>query len=105
MTLKKAIEHGKEHRKTYREKGRRAAEYCYSCRNGGSCGYCRNNRLFSYYKTQQLILEEMLLAKYDPTIDQYKYYDARSDLDNYEQEVLNSLTSKQLGEYIDRSRS
>lgn len=91
MTLKKAIEHGKEHRKTYREKGRRAAEYCYSCRNGGSCGYCRNNRLFSYYKTQQLILEEMLWAKYSSRQDDDVWYDTVSDLDNYEQEVLNSL--------------
>jgi hypothetical protein len=42
MSLDKAIEHGKEKRKPYR----RSARFDYSCRHGGSCEYCRNNRLF-----------------------------------------------------------
>ena len=41
MSLDKAIEHGKEHRKPYR--GGKAVAY--SCRNHGDCDYCRCNRL------------------------------------------------------------
>lgn len=40
--LYKAIRYGKEHRKPYR--GAKAVDR--SCRNHGSCDYCRNNRLF-----------------------------------------------------------
>ena len=40
MSLDKAIEHGKEHRKQYR-----GAKYIdRSCRNHGSCEWCRMNR-------------------------------------------------------------
>lgn len=40
MSHDKAIMHGKEHRKPY--KG--AKEIDYSCRNHGSCDWCRENR-------------------------------------------------------------
>ena len=40
MSLDKAIEHGKEHRKPYR--GSKAIA-C-SCRNHGTCDWCRENR-------------------------------------------------------------
>lgn len=40
MSLEKAIIHKKEHRKEYR--GSKAFD-C-SCRNHGSCGYCKSNR-------------------------------------------------------------
>lgn len=40
MSLKKAIEHGKERRKQYR--GSKAVS-C-SCRNHGPCSYCKKNR-------------------------------------------------------------
>jgi len=40
MSLDKAIEHGKEHRKPYRESER----FDRSCRNHGKCGYCEGNR-------------------------------------------------------------
>jgi len=40
MSLEKAIEHGKEHRKQYRGSKR----FDCSCRNHGSCGYCERNR-------------------------------------------------------------
>lgn len=46
MSLDKAIEHGKEHRKTYR--GARAVDK--SCRNHGDCDYCKQGRLFKYKK-------------------------------------------------------
>jgi hypothetical protein len=41
MSLDKAIKHGKEKRKQYR--GSKAFDY--SCRHGGSCDYCRRNRM------------------------------------------------------------
>ena len=41
MSLKKAIEHQKEHRKPYR--GAKADDK--TCRNHGSCSYCTCNRL------------------------------------------------------------
>ena len=40
MSLDKAIEHGKEHRKPYR--GVKAVDR--SCRNHGSCPWCEANR-------------------------------------------------------------
>ena len=40
--LDKAIAHGKEHRKPYT----RGKAVDYSCRNHGSCDYCRENRLY-----------------------------------------------------------
>lgn len=40
MSLDKAIEHGKEHRKPYRG----AKAYFRSCRNHGGCPWCERNR-------------------------------------------------------------
>ena len=42
MGLEKAIEHGKEKRKPYRG----AKAYVCSCRNHGTCEWCRNNRTY-----------------------------------------------------------
>ena len=44
MSLDKAIEHKKEHRKPYR--GSKAVDP--SCRNHGSCEWCRRNRLHKF---------------------------------------------------------
>ena len=44
MSLDKAIKHGKEHRKPY--SGAKAVD-C-TCRNHGSCPWCRRNRLFKF---------------------------------------------------------
>ena len=44
MSLDKAIEHGKEHRKPYR--GSKAIA-C-SCRNHGTCDWCQENRLHKF---------------------------------------------------------
>lgn len=49
MTLNKAIEHGKEHRKEYR--GAKAAS-C-TCRNHGTCSWCLENRLFKNTKREE----------------------------------------------------
>lgn len=41
MSLEKAIEHGKEKRRPYRHSQR----FDWTCRNHGSCAWCRGNRL------------------------------------------------------------
>ena len=46
MSLDKAIEHHKEHRKPYVDE--RAMDV--HCRNNGSCDYCRRNRLYQLKK-------------------------------------------------------
>lgn len=48
MSLDKAIEHGKEHRKPYR----RTKAIDGTCRNHGSCEICKGNRLYQYTKEQ-----------------------------------------------------
>lgn len=45
MSLDKAIQHGKEHRKPYR--GSKAIDP--SCRNHGSCSWCKRNRLHKFH--------------------------------------------------------
>ena len=46
MALDKAIKHGKEHRKPYRD----AKAVDKSCRNHGDCDWCKNNRLYKFKK-------------------------------------------------------
>lgn len=46
MSLDKAIEHGKEHRKPYY--GSKAIDR--TCRNHGTCEWCRGNRMHSTQK-------------------------------------------------------
>lgn len=58
MSLDKAIKSGKEHRKPYR--GSKAIDH--TCRNHGSCEWCRDNRVHKYKKkmiTKEDIIEEM----------------------------------------------
>lgn len=42
MGFEKTIEHKKEHRKPYND----SRAIVYSCRNHGSCGRCKGNRLY-----------------------------------------------------------
>ena len=49
MGMEKAIASGKEHRKEYR--GAKAIDK--SCRNGGSCEWCRRNRMYKNLKKLQ----------------------------------------------------
>ena len=49
MSLNKAIEYGKEHRKQYT--GAKAVD-C-SCRNHGSCDWCKENRLYQQLKAEE----------------------------------------------------
>lgn len=50
MSLNKAIESGKEHRKKYGEQG----DFCKSvdkrCRNHGGCKWCEENRMYKNLK-------------------------------------------------------
>jgi hypothetical protein len=47
--LDKAIISGKEHRKPFR--GSKAIDH--TCRNHGSCAYCRENRLYNRKKLEK----------------------------------------------------
>lgn len=55
MSLDKAVQHGKEYRKPYT--GGKAIDR--TCRNHGSCDYCRENRLHAS-KVQQEIADAKL---------------------------------------------
>lgn len=55
MSLDKGIEYGKERRREYHGSKR----FDRSCRNGGSCGYCRNNRQYNG-KRRELSAKEIL---------------------------------------------
>jgi hypothetical protein len=63
MSLDKAIEYGKEHRKQYNDSKRISS----SCRNHGDCDWCKNNRLKKIQQQDEDALKE---------IDKYKngYY-------------------------------
>lgn len=51
MSLEKAIEHGKEHRKPYHVDRRNFAKsISRQCRNHGSCIWCKGNRKYSSKK-------------------------------------------------------
>ena len=55
MGLEKAIEHKKEYRKPYR--GAKAVD-C-TCRNNGTCEWCKNNRLYSSNKKTEAMLKDL----------------------------------------------
>lgn len=48
MSLDKAIQHKKEHRRAYR--GSKAFDH--TCRNHGSCPYCEDTRTYQSRKTK-----------------------------------------------------
>jgi len=79
MTLDKAIESGKEHRKQYRG----AKRVDPSCRNHGGCPYCEENRLYQDKKIKEIIDYEFKLIKdqegsiTDLKGDRYKLEDER----------------------------
>ena len=60
MTLDKAIEYNKEHRKQYH--GAKAIDK--TCRNHGSCDWCKENRLYQHKKQ---------LESVDDKIDEFYY--------------------------------
>ena len=54
MGMGKAIKSGKEHRKEYRG----AKAIAKSCRNGGSCEWCRMNRMYKNLKKMQKSIDK-----------------------------------------------
>ena len=56
MSLDKAIQHGKEHRKPYRG----AAAWDSHCRNNNQCSWCRDNRTHSNQLREYSNREESL---------------------------------------------
>ena len=55
MGLEKAILHGKEKRKSFRN----SKAFDYSCRNHGSCPWCLHNRTHSHRKNKLICLEKL----------------------------------------------
>lgn len=55
MSLEKAIEHKKEHRKPYR--GSKAID-C-TCRNHGGCDWCLENRMYARKKVEEKLKKEL----------------------------------------------
>jgi len=55
MSLNKAILYGKEKRQQYRKSKR----FDRTCRNHGSCNYCRSNRTHKYKKKLVSTLEQL----------------------------------------------
>lgn len=55
MSLDKAIQYGKEHRKPYR--GGKAIDK--TCRNHGGCDWCKSNRMYANIKREQSAESEM----------------------------------------------
>lgn len=53
MSLYKAIEHGKEHRKQYGTQGDYGKLVDKNCRNHGGCPYCEGNRNYNTRKRKQ----------------------------------------------------
>jgi hypothetical protein len=55
MSLDKSIEHKKDHRKPYHGSKR----FDRTCRNHGSCEWCKENRLYSSRKRRDALEEKM----------------------------------------------
>lgn len=55
MSLDKAIEHKKEHRKPWRG----SKNFDKTCRNHGGCDWCKGNRLYSSKKKLDSAKEQM----------------------------------------------
>lgn len=55
MSLEKSIEHGKEKRKPYH--GSKRIDK--TCRNHGSCDYCKGNRLYSTNKRVETAMDKL----------------------------------------------
>lgn len=58
MSMDKAIEHGKEHRKPWRGSAR-SKNFDKTCRNHGSCDYCKFNRLHTFMKNDAAVKSKL----------------------------------------------
>lgn len=63
MSLDKAIKHGKEHRKPYT--GSKAID-C-TCRNHGSCDWCKENRMIASIRQKERLKSRE--KEYNKTMD------------------------------------
>lgn len=79
MSLDKAIEHGKEHRKPYRNSG----AFDRSCRPNGGCPYCESSRLRYRIIDRELVDAEM---KYFYEMEYRLFYGMYVSKDIYEQD-------------------
>lgn len=64
MSLLKAIEHGKEHRRPYRGN----KHYFADCRNHGGCSFCLDNRMHSTRK-RIIACEQDIAALNEPPVE------------------------------------
>lgn len=97
MALNKAITHGKEHRKHYR--GAKAVD-C-TCRNHGSCAYCRRNRLHKFRDKKPYLEEDMETHDYPPPNEALlSYFTSRPEM---AVEMVNELIKK--AKYIEDQRN
>lgn len=55
MSLRKAIEHGKEHRKPYYG----SKDFDRTCRNHGGCPWCEENRKYKNLKKEEMTLDKI----------------------------------------------
>jgi len=55
MSLDKAIQHGKEKRQPYR----RSKAFDHTCRNHGSCPWCRRARTLDKLKLREKVADEL----------------------------------------------
>jgi hypothetical protein len=55
MSLERAIQYGKEHRKQYNDSRR----FDYSCRHGGACDRCRRDRTFTRLRDEARARDEL----------------------------------------------
>ena len=53
MSMDKAIEHGKEHRKPWTGSAK-SKNFDKTCRNHGSCDYCKFNRLHKFTRDLEI---------------------------------------------------
>lgn len=103
MSLHKAIEHGKEHRKPWSGKAN-SKNFDSTCCNHGSCEYCKNNRLhkfridltaanerlkewndMNYYVTYLLLFENGETKEY---VENFAYYPTQHDMNEVGNELL-----------------
>ena len=84
MSLDKAISHGKEKRKPYYK----SKAICPSCRNHGSCDWCKSNRLYKNEKRMQSM--EDMKKEFESCEDNknYSVVDIRLSEDRCDVEML-----------------
>lgn len=71
MSLDKAIQHGKEHRKPYYRSGK----FDLTCRPNGGCPYCENNRMHKHKKKKcacKAQEEEYTKPQIDEQLDEHQ---------------------------------